>query len=253
MSHQAALGPPGDSSEDLRTLIFRLVDELDQSPGSVFTVVILSRRFSIKVRRLYDIINVFTAIGCCQRTAGTGLAWSGLSQIPLFLRGVRRDREIDKPENTLARLFPIAGCVGIGNLATNFLLLFAALRTNHLDLRLVGNLFTVGSQRFRATLCKLYQVTFVLSAAGITSRTEHVCEVVLGAGYIDFEILPTSRRNQNDPIFVEAMLNHRRTPGVEFVYERREELRNLWQSGPQSRLGLVLRNDLVLEPAVGAE
>jgi hypothetical protein len=232
---------------DLRALISRLVDALDRSPSEALTVAEMSRQFGIKLRRLYDIMNVFSAVGCCRKSETSCLFWLGRSQLPQFLTRIRSERQIDSPRTKLAELFVTPSCGGISNLTLNFLLVFSALRIDRVDLRLVANLFARGTARFRPILCKLYQVAFVLSAARITARTSQVCEVMLMAEYIDFEVLPVANPNADDPVFVEAMLNHRTRVEFQFVYERREEMRSLWEGNPQSRTGLVVGRDVALE------
>jgi hypothetical protein len=128
---------------------------------------------------------------------------------------MRQLRRIDEPDKSLSELFPVALCVGMANLAANFLLLFSALRTDNLDLKRVCLLFTRGTAKYRSTLCKLYQIAFVLGAAQITARTSHVCEVVLLQDYIDFELAPPGSANLPERFSNPLNLS---------VYRRRNEL-----------------------------
>jgi hypothetical protein len=176
----------------LSAAISSLIDELEASDPDSLSITDLSRRFAIKLRRLYDILNVFTALGCCRKSPNGGLTWTGRRHVTSFLREMRQLRGIDEPGKSLTELFPVALCVGMANLAANFLLLFSALRTDSLNLKGVCLLFTRGTAKYRSTLCKLYQIAFVLGAAQITTRTSHVCEVVLLRDYIDFELAPNT-------------------------------------------------------------
>jgi hypothetical protein len=222
------IGLNGLHGSDLRTAVQLCINELDRTPGEVFRLSRISRDFGIKMRRVYDIINILSAAGCCQKCNREGFIWAGLSKVRTNLRNAAEASRIDDPSSALNDLFPSARVPGIGNLARDFLLLFRALRTSHLDLRMVATLLSRGTHVFHSMLCKLYQVTFVLCSAGITSRTNVTCEVILVNDYIDFAIVPQEKKESIDPLDLETMLNHRDNPDVEYVYRRRNEFCQLW-------------------------
>jgi hypothetical protein len=84
------------------------------------TIIALSCRFAIKPRRLYDVINVFVALGCCHRSGIDGFRWHGLNQSIGRLRELRESRGMDDTNRSLSDLFPITTCVGIANLTPRF-------------------------------------------------------------------------------------------------------------------------------------
>jgi hypothetical protein len=214
---------------DHKQTISALVQELDGHMNQPLAVNALSTRFSIKVRRLFDFINVLGSIGCCRKSGLDHVVWLGRGQIPAFVQELRRTRDIDNPDRTLSDLFPVSGCVGISNLTVAFILMFHALRTNHIDLRFIGNLFSRQTQRYKSTLCKLYQINYVLCAAGISERTAQVCEVVLLDSYIDFQVVPAEKPEDSGPVQINSLLNRRRPrPEFEFIYRRRKEIYDLF-------------------------
>jgi len=164
--------------ENLRAVIQDLVDYMESQKGKSCAIVDLSQRFMIKRRRLYDIINVFVSLGCCKKTNYDQILWLGKeminNEIVLLIEKRLSNRKME-----LSDLFPASGCIGIANLTISFILLFHALKVDHLDLRYAARLFSLNTTRYKTTLCKLYQICFILGAFGITSRSPHVCEVVL--------------------------------------------------------------------------
>jgi hypothetical protein len=222
---------------DLKRQITLLISELDKHMQQPVEISPLSTRFGIKTRRLYDFINILSAVGCCRKSGLDHLIWIGRSQIPTFVSELRRLRDVDNSERTLCDLFPVSDCVGMSNLTSCFLLVFHALRTSRLDLRFVGHLFSRKTSRYKSTLCKLYQIVFVLCAAGVCSRTSQACEVLLLDAYIDFQIVATEKpTNPGGPLGIDSLLNRKKgTVGAEFVMKRRKELNDLFASSVVSK------------------
>jgi hypothetical protein len=221
---------------DLRHQITCLVDELDNHACEPVSVTPLTTRFSIKTRRLYDFINILSAIGCCRKSGLGHLIWLGRHQISAFVANLGVSMDVDNPEKTLCDLFPVSECVGMSNLTLRFMLMFQAIRTNHLDLRFVGNLFARKTNRYKSTLCKLYQIAFVLCAVGICSRTSQVCQVVLSPGYVDFPIAETERAVEADPREIDSLLNRRSGNEVtDCALRRRKEINALFLASAVSK------------------
>jgi hypothetical protein len=105
----------------------------------------------------------------------------------------------------------------------SFLLLYYVLRIDRIDLRMAASLFARATPKYRSTLCKLYQIAFVLCAAGIANRTNMVCEVVLRSEYVDFQVVAEEIAEAGSPAVVENLLNHRGGE-MEIVYKRRREI-----------------------------
>jgi hypothetical protein len=211
-----------------------MVREFEEQPPGAVTIIALSRRYTIKPRRLYDVINVFIAVGSCHRSGIDGFTWLGLSQSLIRLRELRDLRGIDNPNRSLFDLFPINSCVGIANLTIAFMLLFYGLRTDHLDVRIVATIFSRGTNRFRSTLCKLYQIAFVLSAAGIVTRTTTPCDVRLIGQWLDFTVVPPENHDESGPASLVILLNHK-GPEAQFVHKRRKQMTEIFNANQPAK------------------
>jgi hypothetical protein len=221
---------------DLRHQIACLINELDNHSCEPVSVLPLTARFAIKARRLYDFINILSAIGCCRKSGLGHLIWVGRHQIPAFLANLGASMGIDNPEKTLCELFPISECVGMANLTVRFMLMFRALRTNQVDLRFVGNLFARKTNRYKSTLCKLYQISFVLCAVGVCARTSQVCQVVLSPAYVNFPLVEPERAVEADPREIDSLLNRRSgNEAIDCALRRRKEINGIFLGSAVSK------------------
>jgi hypothetical protein len=154
-----------------------LVNELDGDANRVHSIPNFCRKFQVKRRRLYDVINVFTAIGCASRQGVDEIIWQGLGHALAHLKQTSARLEIQNLDKPLAELFPPDNCVGLPSLTMSFVLLFGALHMDSLDLRAASCFFSRNTVRYKSTLCKLYQIALILGALGVIERTANVCEV----------------------------------------------------------------------------
>ncbi|KAK8894103.1 hypothetical protein M9Y10_022535 [Tritrichomonas musculus] len=241
--------PQVKQTDDLKISIQMLINELESSINQVQEITLLTQRYNIKRRRLYDVINVFSSVGSCSKSGLDHLIWYGKDQLCVHLEKLKQSYHIKDPNYTLLQLFPVSGCIGISNLTICFLLLFFALKTNRLDLRYVGNLFSRQTSRYKTTLCKLYQISYILGAVGITNRTNQVCEVVLNEPYYNEEIVPDEPTKDSDnfqnqgkdkksliednPMSIFSLLNHtektepKKPNPYQYILDRRKEFHNL--------------------------
>jgi hypothetical protein len=223
--------PPGPalSPDKVRfaTAIRTLVLELELNPGQVHSIIRLHQRYQLKRRRLYDVTNIFTVIGCATRTTTNEMTWHGIDHILPRLVEEKRKMDIWNLQKSLASLFPHDTCVGLGSLTRALLLLFPAIGTELLNLRDVSAFFSRDTQRFKTTLCKLYQITLILGALEVTERTDNPCEVRLKSPFVGI-----LEEESGNPLAIESLLN-RPTWSVEMAERRREEFRQLCEEHKQ--------------------
>ena len=197
-------------TDDLRQPIQDLVNELETSPENSHSVSALCQKYSIERRKLYDLFNVFASIGCCTKNGLDYIVWHGKAAAVPFLQQARDKRMTLDPRMTLVSLFPANQCIGIANLTINLCLLFFAVMSNKLDLRFVAQLFSHNTTRYKTTLCKLYQISYILGAAGITTRTDKVCQVVLNRPYFSVDTLEPAEPEPSDtPLSIFSLLNRK--------------------------------------------
>jgi hypothetical protein len=185
-----------------RRAIQSMVAELDHNPNRTHETLRICEKSQVKRRRLYDVVNVFIALGCATRSGIDELVWHGRSRIFTNLREQRMRLGIDDDRASLSQLFPVDNCVSLTALTSSFLLLFGAVRSETLDLRTVSAFFSRNTARYKSTLCKLYQISLILGALGIIERTEKICEVKLLPPF--HELLVT---DDDHPLAIVNLLN----------------------------------------------
>jgi hypothetical protein len=200
------------------------VAELDQKPHARHSIQVLYRHHQIKRRRLYDVTNILTAIGCASRSGLDHIEWHGVSCVLPWLLEEKRKTEITNYKHSLANLFPQDNCVGLASLTRSLLLIFPAIGRDVLNLRNVSAFFSRDTQRYKTTLCKLYQITLILGALEITERTENPCEVRIRPPYTRV-LEDTVGEN---PLAIASLLN-RQSLSDEALEARREEFKQVWE------------------------
>jgi hypothetical protein len=196
----APLRPPQNTK--FRNAIHAIVNDLEKDPPGNYSLVHLHRRHQIKRRRLYDVINVFTAVGCATRLGSDEIIWHGRSRIFSELSRAKEAAQIDS-SLSLSDIFPSDSCVSLSSLTVSFVLLYAALRVEVLDLRKVSAFFSRHVGRYKTTLCKLYQIALILGAVNVMERHCNVCEIRLVA---PFTQLLNDTRDAN-PLSIPNLLN----------------------------------------------
>jgi hypothetical protein len=162
-----------------RTAIQRLVADLDTHLDTQRSIPQLYTVHQIKRRRLYDIVNVFTAIGCGTRSGPDTMIWHGRHRILPQLSRLKTESGITDLSRSLNSLFPTDHCVDLCSLTTAFLLLFPALNVLILDLRNVTAFFSRRTTRYKTTLSKMYQIALILSSIEVIERKIAVGQVQL--------------------------------------------------------------------------
>jgi hypothetical protein len=196
------------------------VSQLEKDPTKTHTIFQICDRYAITRRRLYDVINVFVAIGCVTRTGAEEFRWEGIQPVLPHLIEEKRKLQITKYNITLSQLFPPDVLAGLGALTVSFLMLFPATSTNPISLREASAFFSRGSHRNKITLCRLYQITLILGVIEITERTKIQCQVRLKAPYDELMV----DMDEDNPFLIRNLLNRVRTKEEE-LEARREEFR----------------------------
>lgn len=200
--------------------ISQIVEELDRQPGKEYSLATLFNTHNISRRRFYDVINVLTAVGCCRRTRLNDIVWIGQWNIEEELGIMKKSSQIENENLTLNELFQVDNCVCLSSLTVAFLMLFATIESEHIDLREAAVFFSRGTERYKTTLCKLYQISLILGALGVLERTPQVCEVSILSPYR--ELIQLKANENESPLSINYLLNGP-TRNVNMIRRKREE------------------------------
>lgn len=196
--------------------------------GSSFSFTNISKTYNITQRRLYDIVNVLEAIGCCKKIAIKTIFWNGLSFVPEQIKCIFSLLNLEDPEVNINTLIPEKDSILIFQLTQSFILLFIALQKQELNIKAVARFLSCKNNRFKTTLCKLHQISYIFFCLGICKKSSKPGLIILNKPYyfeykiqensdisssplVD-ELCYTCSQNQNDeknPLSIVNLLNRR--------------------------------------------
>jgi hypothetical protein len=221
-NRSAARAQRAEENARFRTTIQTMVADLDRVPNRAHEIPSIYQKYQVKRRRLYDVVNVFLALGCATRGGVDELVWHGRSRIFAELREEKARLGIENYAIPLSQIFQPDSGLSLTWLTSAFLLLFSAVQVEILDLRKVSAFFSKESGRYKSTLCKLYQIALILGALGITERTENPCEVKILEPFAQL-LLGNDRGN---PLSIAKLLNRPKDATV-MIQARLEELNRI--------------------------
>jgi hypothetical protein len=214
-----ALPHPQADSAQLSDAIRRVVADFDAKPNDLHSMSILAKKYQIKHRRLYDAINVFSALGCATRVGTDQVRWNGRDASRAKLRAEMTRIEIDSADKPLGALFPPETVITLASLSIALVLLFPALQVEIIDLREASCFFSRERGQYKTTLSKLYQIVSFVTAVDIIERAENVCEVKLTTHFTDI--------TQQSPLAIAQLLN--RTKYADTIGQRQDEYQQHWE------------------------
>ena len=163
------------NQDSFKLSIYNFVTFADMHSYCTFTMTYLCEKFGFQKRRLYDVINVFEAIGMCKKTTVDTVLWIGRFAIASKINKMK-----DKCQSASQDLIVSnEKCISISHLTTALINSFIINNSQIVDLKTVASLFSQGNNRFKTTLCKLYQISHILEAAKIVCKTESPGKIAL--------------------------------------------------------------------------
>lgn len=187
--------------------------------GSSYTITKICEEFKFQRRRLYDVINVLESVGCCKKASIDSIIWKGIDGITPMLLEQQEIYRINRLDVRLGDLFQEERCISIGHLTIVYMMMFFALRQQGLDLRAIAVYLSRNNGRFKTTLCKLYQISHILEAAGIIRRGILAGETSLCDRFFKFAAPDSAGRLMS----ISMLLNRPRDDLVDWVEQRRKE------------------------------
>ena len=220
-----------DSTEQaltFRNQIQSLVEQLDfkKSIQTIHSFASVCEMFHAKRRRLYDVINVFSAIGLISRPTAYDIKWQGRDQI---IHELLRQKDTYKVHNYklgLNAIFPQGEYVSLSSLTVALLMLFPALEVDTIDLRFACSYFARNTSKYKTTLSKIYQIILILSALFIVQKTK-------SAGIKLLEPYSSKLIGNNEitrPESIAYLLNKNEGEKDECIRKRRTEFTNTYES-----------------------
>ncbi|EAX96181.1 hypothetical protein TVAG_000100 [Trichomonas vaginalis G3] len=189
--------------ESFRQSILNLIRFGEQNIGIKVSLNYICETFHFQKRRLYDVINVFDIVGICVKLNLETIEWCGLKNVIHKFESLRKRYNICEnqiPQDTIIS----DDCISITQLTLSFIKCILSLKVPCFDIRQIGMFLSRSNNRFKTTLCKLYQISHILESAGIIEKTPLPGELMLSKHFL--------ARPKVEILSVTELLNHRDAP-----------------------------------------
>lgn len=188
------------SNDSFRSDIKKFVCEAEKHLTQNYNVSRICEDYGFQKRRLYDVVNVLDALGCCKKNGVDNIVWLGLKNVSTTIQDFKK--MVD--ENNIVPI-PDKNCISISTLSKSFILMFLTKKTNTLDIKQMANWLSKENGRYKTTLCKLYQISFILESVGIVFKDEKKT----GQIYIDKKYYDSQKEinDQSEAYSVSSLLS----------------------------------------------
>ena len=156
------------SHDTFKMSIHNLITFADMHSYSTFPMTFLCNQFGFQKRRLYDVINVFESVGMCRKTSVDTLLWIGRNAVASHIEKLKTKFQTIN----IGSLVSNEKCISISHLTSCLIVSFIINNTQIIDIKTVASLLSQSNNRYKTTLCKLYQIAHILEASNIISKTD---------------------------------------------------------------------------------
>ena len=202
---------PNDKSHLLfRSSIIAFVHEAETNPkpSQFFTIAQICSSFKLPRRRIYDVLNVLEAVGCMRKCNSETIEWLGLLHIVPEFRRLQEVHCANSADVPISRIVPTEICVSMGQLTASLILCFLALQVRTLGIKQVSYFVSRNNNRFKTTLCKMYQIVHILEAIGVIKREEsRQGEITLEDSFYCVSPIQLRGKSKDEPLSLETLLN----------------------------------------------
>ena len=157
--------------ENFSLTIKHFIEYAENRPSQSYSITTICNEFGFQRRRFYDVINVLEITGCCKRINVDTITWFGRQNVHRTLFELVRISQ-NNLKSSLSNILPKEKIITISHLTKVYLLIFSILNQKQLDIRATAQVIAKENGRFKTTLCKLYQITHILCAAGILAKSD---------------------------------------------------------------------------------
>ena len=171
-------------NDTFRKSIHEFIEYAEKCPSKTHTISTISEKYQIQRRRLYDFVNVLEAAGACTKTSVDTIYWDGLYNVSIKLSNLYLLSQSLRAQLNFNMIFRDKNSISISHLTENFLLCFFLSKTNTIYIKRICAFLSRENGRYKTTLCKLYQISHILEAAGIISKSSLPGEMFITPSFL---------------------------------------------------------------------
>ena len=134
-------------------------------------------------RRFYDVIHVLDALGCAVKLDADSFKFNGLSSVKGTILKLCKEFDVFNPKKSFEEILPPEENTSITDYTKVIILSFIGLGLGSLDIKQLAYYLTRNGGRTKTVLCKLYQISQILDAIGVITKTSNISEIYLNERY----------------------------------------------------------------------
>ena len=181
--HEEKKGKNEKKSLAFQDSISKFIDYVTENKEENHRILNICNQFNFQRRRFYDVLNILEALGICHKLNTDTFSWLGFEKITTTITNKIQEKGIMNPNIGLEIIFPMEEKILISKLTINFILCFVAIQEQCLSLQAVAQYLSRNNNRFKTTLCKLYQIVYILVLIGVIEKRSVPSEVALTDKY----------------------------------------------------------------------
>ena len=194
-----------------------IIQFFETHPGPIDYTSAFDERILSK-RRIYDVISIFSATNVIIKESKNIVKWQGYEFFKKKYQAIIEQYKVNDQSKSLADIIPSLDIVPMDKLTDFYFLFFPAMRVDRVRIRDVCEFLCRKRGNFATIMCKVYQLTSVLTAMDIIFKTENSGEFRLAPEYNFNQI------NSTDPLPIATLLNRSGSDEqLESVYEKRRK------------------------------
>ena len=170
---------------------------------------------TLSKRRIYDVISIFVSTNVVIKEDKSTITWQGYGFFKKKYQLLIEKHHINDEGKMMVDIIPSLDSISMEKLTEYYLLFFPAMKIETLKIRDVCEFLCREKGNFATIMCKVYQLTSVLSAMDIIFKTENSGEFRLSPEYI------FSEETKCDPLPIETLLNRPGKCIASNIYEKR--------------------------------
>ena len=160
--------PIRQTPDNFHRTLLNFVNDIKDQIDTQFTMNQLVFKYGFSKRRLYDVINVFEAAGCCSRACHETIKWLGLANA---LTKFKSQLDLIKINDDFEKLLPKESSTTFTQLTSLFLLIFAHVHSQVIEYKTAAHIISKFNGKESSILKKLYQIGQILEVGGFISKT----------------------------------------------------------------------------------
>lgn len=183
-----------------RSVLHEIIRMADEKDGDV-SILYLTREKKYEKRRIYDLVNVLSAVGICTRAWVNSFHWNGLDNVRNALKEMGKELELRAFQDCILTNLQLPASAQLGIVVKNFLWIFLYFGRRSANIHCAASILASEYVSQKKVLRRLYLVTQVLEHTGVVRHLQTIGEyqICYDVSEIMLEVLQEMHANKEFP------------------------------------------------------